>query len=82
MVNGYRNIRAVWGRGSINEMEVTLEFRTVARIELEKNSSVMPVKGQLRGINLRRDISKNRIRSRRMDSFLDSRGVELKDCFL
>ena len=54
----------------------------MARTELGKDSSVMPVKGQLRGVNFRRDKSKNRIRGRRLDSFLDSRGVELGDGFL
>ena len=54
----------------------------MARMELAKDSSVMPVKGQLGGINFRRDKSKNRIRGRRLDSFLDSRGVELGDGFL
>ena len=48
VLDGFRNIRAkgaVRGRGSINGMKVTLEFRTVARTELGKDSSVMPVKG-------------------------------------
>ena len=49
------------------------DFRTVARTELGKDSSVMPVKGQLRGINFRRDKSKNRIRIHKVESqnFLD-----------
>ena len=81
--DGFRNIRAMGAvRGSINGMKVTLEFRTVAITELGKNSSVMPVKGQLRGINFRKEKSKNIIRSRRLDSFLDGRGVELGDGFL
>ena len=84
VLDSFRNIRAVGavrGRGSINGMKVTLEFRTVARTELGKDSSVIP-EGQLRGINFRRDNSKNRIRSRIFDSFLDSRGVKLGDGFL
>ena len=85
MFNGVRDVRAkgaVRGRGSINSKEVILEFRTVARTELGKDCSVMPVKGQLRGINFRRDVSKNWIRSRRLDRFLDSSGLELRDGFL
>ena len=85
VLDGFRNIRAVravWGRGSIDGMEVTLEFGTVTRAKLGEGGPVMPGKGQLRGINFRRDMSKNRIRGRRLDSFLDSRGVELGDGFL
>jgi hypothetical protein len=76
------HVGAVRGRGSINRMKVTLKFRTVARTELGMDSSVMPVEGQVRGINFRRDNSKNRSRSRTLDSFLDSRGVKLGDGFL
>ena len=61
VLDGFRNMRAmgkVRGRGSIYGMKVTLESSTVARTEIGKDSSVMPVKGQLRGINFRRDIYK------------------------
>jgi len=73
VLDGFRNI---WGRSSIDGMEVTLEFGTVTRAKLGEGGPVMPGKNQLRGINSRRDISKNRIRGRRLDSFLDSRGVQ------
>ena len=58
VLDGFRNIRAmgkVRGRGSIYGMKVTLESRTVTRTELGKDNSVIPLKGQLRGINFRRD---------------------------
>ena len=57
-------VGAVRGRGSIDGMEVTLEFRTVARTELGKDGSIMSVEGKFRGINFRRDMSKNWIRGR------------------
>ena len=55
---------AVRGRGSIDGVEVALEFRTVARTELGKDCSIMSVEGKFRGINFRRDISKNWIGGR------------------
>ena len=49
----FQDIRAVRSvsEGSNNGMKTTLEFRTVARTELGKDSSVMPLKGLLVGIN-------------------------------
>ena len=71
--------RAVRRKGSINFVEVILEFRAPFGAELGKDCSIVPMEGELRGINFRRGVSKNGIRSRRLYSFLDSRGVELGD---
>lgn len=54
------------GRG-IDFMKVTLKFRTVTRTKLGKDCSVVSRKREFRVINVRRDMSKNGIRSRIKD---------------
>jgi len=53
--------RAVRRKGSINFVEVILEFRAPFRAELGKDCSIVPMEGELRGINFRRGVSKNGI---------------------